>query len=168
MESKFRVLGHGAHPILIVFPLGLLGGSVIFDIIYLVTGTTTFSFVAYWLIITGIIGGVVAAVPGFVDWFAIPKNTRAKSVGLIHGIGNDVVLLLFALSWWLRYDNRPFHVPSTAALAVSFAGFALALFTGSACPSTKAHTSTRPTRSQADRRANAINILRSKIFAGGN
>lgn len=130
MESKFKVLGHGAHPILIVFPLGLLGGSVVFDIIYLVTGTTTFSFVAYWLIITGIIGGVVAAVPGFVDWFAIPKNTRAKRVGLIHGVGNDVVLIIFALSWWLRYDNRPYHVPETAALALSFAGFALALFTG--------------------------------------
>ncbi|HYO98710.1 MAG TPA: DUF2231 domain-containing protein [Pyrinomonadaceae bacterium] len=130
MESKFKVLGHGAHPILIVFPLGLLGGSVIFDIIYLVTGTTTFSFVAYWLIITGIIGGVVAAVPGFVDWFAIPKNTRAKRVGLIHGIGNDVVLAIFALSWWLRYDDRPYHVPSTSALALSFAGFALAMFTG--------------------------------------
>ena len=130
MESKFKVLGHGAHPILIVFPLGLLGGSVVFDIIYLVTGTATFSFVAYWLIITGIIGGVVAAVPGFVDWFAIPKNTRAKRVGLIHGVGNDVVLIIFALSWWLRYDDRPYHVPSSAALALSFAGFALAMFTG--------------------------------------
>ncbi|HEV7906071.1 MAG TPA: DUF2231 domain-containing protein [Pyrinomonadaceae bacterium] len=130
MESKFRVLGHGAHPILIVFPLGLLGGSVIFDIMYLVSGTDMFSFVAYWLIAVGIVSGVVAAVPGFVDWFAIPKGTRAKSVGLIHGIGNDVVLVLFALSWWLRYDNRPFHVPSTAALVLSFAGLALAMVTG--------------------------------------
>ncbi len=130
MESKFKVLGHGAHPILIVFPLGLLGGSVIFDVMYLVTGTDMFAFVAYWMIAVGVASGVVAAVPGFVDWFAIPKGTRAKSVGLIHGIGNDVVLIIFALSWWLRYDNRPFHVPSTAALALSFAGFGLALFTG--------------------------------------
>jgi uncharacterized membrane protein len=130
MESKFRVLGHGAHPILIVFPLGLLGGSVIFDIMHLVSGTMMFSFVAYWLIAVGIASGVVAAVPGFVDWFAIPKGTRAKSVGLIHGIGNDVVLVLFALSWWLRHDVRPFHQPSTAALVLSFAGLALAMFTG--------------------------------------
>ena len=130
MESKFRVLGHGAHPILIVFPLGLLGGSVIFDIMYLVMGIMMFSFVAYWMIAVGIASGVVAAVPGFVDWFAIPKGTRAKSVGLIHGIGNDVVLVLFALSWWLRHDVRPFHQPSTVALVLSFAGLALAMFTG--------------------------------------
>jgi uncharacterized membrane protein len=130
MDSKFKVLGHGAHPILIVFPLGLLGGSVIFDVMYLVTGTDMFAFVAYWLIAVGVASGVVAAVPGFVDWFAIPKGTRAKSVGLIHGLGNDLVLIIFALSWWLRYDIRPFHQPPTTALALSFAGLALAMFTG--------------------------------------
>ncbi len=31
MESKTQVAGHPAHPILIVFPLGLLANSVIFD-----------------------------------------------------------------------------------------------------------------------------------------
>jgi uncharacterized membrane protein len=130
MESKFKILGHGAHPILIVFPLGLLGGSVIFDIMHLVTGNQLFAFVAYWMTAVGIASGIVAAVPGFVDWFAIPKGTRAKSVGLIHGVGNDLVLILFGLSWWLRYDIRPFHQPTTTALVFSFAGFALALVTG--------------------------------------
>ena len=38
MESKAKVLGHAAHPILIVFPLGLLATAVIFDVVYLLTG----------------------------------------------------------------------------------------------------------------------------------
>ena len=36
MESKAKLFGHPIHPMLIVFPLGLLGTAVIFDIIYLI------------------------------------------------------------------------------------------------------------------------------------
>jgi uncharacterized membrane protein len=130
MESKFKVLGHGAHPILIVFPLGLLATSVIFDIVYLVTRNTEYSLVAYWMIAAGIIGGLVAAVPGFVDWMAIPKNTRAKRVGLLHAVINDVVLVLFAVSWWLRRDAPPTYPPDVPELALSFVALVLALISG--------------------------------------
>src|SRR5215210_2546928 len=134
MESKFKVLGHAAHPILIVFPLGLLATAVVFDVIYLVTGTEQWSVIAFWLIAAGIVGGLVAAVPGWIDWFAIPTGTRAKSVGLAHGLGNVVVLVLFALSWLFRRDaGSGFEMagaPGTLALACSFAGAGLALLTG--------------------------------------
>src|SRR5687768_5413983 len=33
MESKAKLLGHPIHPMLITFPLGLLGMGVIFDLI---------------------------------------------------------------------------------------------------------------------------------------
>ena len=134
MESKFKVLGHAAHPILIVFPLGLLATAVIFDVIYLVTGADQWSAISFWLIAAGIIGGLVAAVPGWIDWFAIPSNTRAKSVGLLHGAGNVVVLVLFAVSWLLRRDSgsgfEMAGAPVTLALVCSFAGAGLALLTG--------------------------------------
>ena len=135
MESKARILGHGAHPFLIVFPLGLLSTAVAFDIFHLITGSEGASILAFWLIAAGIIGGLAAAVPGLVDWVAIvPENTRAKSVGLLHGIGNVIVLVLFAISWFLRQDSQPgFNMagnPGTFALLCSFAGFLLALGTG--------------------------------------
>ena len=129
MESKFRVLGHGAHPILIVFPLGLLSTSVVFDIINLVRPGYGLTISAHWMIAAGVVGGLVAAVPGFVDWAAIPKDTRAKRVGLLHAILNDIVLVLFAVSWWFRRGTH-FHQPDTIALACSFVGFALALASG--------------------------------------
>lgn len=134
MESKFKVLGHAAHPILIVFPLGLLATAVVFDVVYLITGTAQWTTISFWLIAAGIIGGLIAAVPGWVDWFAIPSETRAKSVGLLHGLGNVVVLVLFAVSWLLRRDaGAGFEmagVPSTLALICSFVGAGTALFTG--------------------------------------
>lgn len=132
MESKAKALGHPIHQMLIPFPFGLLSTAVIFDIIYLIWGNATMATVSYWMIIAGIIGGLAAAPFGLIDWLAIPKNTRAKSVGMIHGLGNVVVLLLFAGSWWLR-SNSPASIPyepTTPALVLSLAGFLLAGVTG--------------------------------------
>ena len=128
MESRAKVLGHPIHPMLIVFPLGLLITAVIFDVIRLVTGNGYWAEVAYWMIAAGIIGGLVAAVPGVIDWASIPAGTRAKRVGLLHGIGNVVVVLLFAWSWLLR-SNAP-QEPESLALILSFAGAALGGVTG--------------------------------------
>ena len=133
MESKVKVLGHPLHQMLVPFPFGLLGTAVVFDVLYLVLRNSSMVTVSYWLIIAGIIGGLMAAPFGLIDFLAIPTGTRAKSVGLVHGLGNLIVLLLFAGSWWLRasaVDNATLYLPSTVALALSFAGFALAGLTG--------------------------------------
>lgn len=128
MESRAKLFGHAVHPVMIVFPLGLLATGVIFDAIHLIWGNPTFATVAYWMIVAGIIGGLLAAVPGWIDYFAIPSGTRAKFVGLTHGLGNVVVLLLFIVSWWLRRDAP--ERPELLASILSFAGAALALLTG--------------------------------------
>src|SRR5918912_1274347 len=127
MESKAKALGHPIHQMLIPFPFGLLSTAVIFDIIYLVWGKPAVATVSYWMIIAGIVGGLAAAPFGLIDYLAIPRGTRARSVGLVHGLGNVVVLLLFAGSWWLRHGEVSAanqHLPSTVALVLSFAGFA--------------------------------------------
>ena len=46
MESRAKFLGHAVHPILIVFPLGLLATAVVFDIIYLIWGSADMASVA--------------------------------------------------------------------------------------------------------------------------
>ena len=128
MESRAKILGHPIHQMLIPFPLGLMGTAVVFDAIYLLWGNTAMSTVAYWMIVAGIISGFVAAPFGTIDWLAVPQGTRAKSVGLLHGAGNFVVLLLFIGSWWLRRDAP--ERPETLASMLSFAGAGLSLLTG--------------------------------------
>lgn len=128
MESRAKILGHAIHPILIVFPLGLLATGVVFDIIYLIWGNPAMATVAFWMIVAGIIGGFLAAPFGWIDWFAIPSGTRAKSVGLMHGLANVFVLLLFIGSWWLRRDAP--ERPEMLAHILVFAGAVLALVGG--------------------------------------
>lgn len=129
MESKAKLMGHSIHPMLIVFPLGLLAASLGFDIGYKATDNAEFAIVSFWMIGAGILGGLLAAVFGLVDWWAIPANTRAKALGLWHGAANVVVVVLFAVSWWLR-SNSSGDVPPDSAFILSCVAIALALLAG--------------------------------------
>ena len=112
---------------LIPFPLGLLATAVVFDIVYLSTDRTGFASAAGYMIAAGIIGGLLAAPFGRIDWFKIPAGTRAKGIGLVHGLGNIVVVVLFAVSWLIRVNNS--WEPTVWALVCSFAAVALAVVT---------------------------------------
>src|ERR1051325_2384450 len=128
MESKAKLFGHPIHQMLVVFPLGLLTTAVLFDLLTLVRNESQWSHAAYYMIGAGIIGGLIAAVFGLIDWLAIPKGTRAKRIGVIHGLGNVGVVALFAASWLARSGGG--RTPSSFALLLSILGVLLALFTG--------------------------------------
>ena len=128
MESKAKLLGHPIHQMLVVFPLGLLGTSLVFDLCHRFgTLSDVMALVAYYLILAGLIAGVVAAPFGTIDWLNIPHGTRAKSVGGLHGLGNVAVLALFGLSWLLRRELP--EQPTLLAQTLSFAGAMLSLVT---------------------------------------
>jgi uncharacterized membrane protein len=128
MEGRVKLFGHPLHQMLIVLPLGLLTGAIAFDVIEVISKNGYWSEIAYWLIAAGLVGGLLAAPFGLIDWTKIPGGTRAKRVGALHGLGNVLVLLLFAASWWLRRDDP--RTPAFVAHALSFAGGALAAVTG--------------------------------------
>jgi uncharacterized membrane protein len=123
-----KIFGHPIHPMLVVFPLGLFATAVVFDILYLSVGTLAFPTVSFYMIAAGIVGGLLAAIFGFIDWLGLKGNTRAKTLGLWHGLGNFTIVVLFIISWFLRRGNADF-VPNGLALLLSFAGVGLALIT---------------------------------------
>jgi uncharacterized membrane protein len=128
MRAKARLFGHPIHQMLIVFPLGLLGTSLLFDILHVATGGGQWAQVSYFMIAAGLIAGLVAAPFGLIDWLSIPANTRAKRIGLLHGGGNVVVLLLFLLSWLFRRDLPT--APGGLEITLSALGVGLSLVTG--------------------------------------
>jgi uncharacterized membrane protein len=71
----------------------------------LISDNSVFGEVGFWTVSVGILGGILAALTGFADWTKIPAGTRAKRVGRIHGLLNTVVLILFAVAWFVRVDN---------------------------------------------------------------
>ncbi len=129
MESKIKLLGHPIHPMLIAFPFGLLATSFIFDIIRMLSNNTVLGEVSFWMIGAGIVGGLLAALFGFLDWLAVPNGTRAKMIGMWHGLGNVVVVVLFWISFLMRAGMTA-HVPDAAAQVLSLVGIVIALGTG--------------------------------------
>ncbi len=80
------------------------------------------------MIAAGIITGLLAAVFGAIDWVAIPAGTRAKGIATAHGLGNVLIVGLFALAWWLRRDTT--GPASGLPLALEVIGVLGALVTG--------------------------------------
>ena len=67
MRSRANFKTHPIHPMLIGFPLSFFTGAFVFDLLFLFTGNESFKVTGYYLVIAGIIGAVLAAVPGFID-----------------------------------------------------------------------------------------------------
>ena len=129
MESSAKAAGHPIHQQLVVFPLGLLATAVVFDVLQLITGNEDFSTASYYMIAAGVLSGLLAAVFGALDYWPVPAGTRARRIGALHGIGNVVVVVLFAVSWFLRGDE-PGYVPTTLAFLLALVGALLATGTG--------------------------------------
>lgn len=128
MDARAKLFGHPIHQMLIVFPLGLLATAFAFDIAYLANGNSEFATASFWMIAAGVIGGLLSAVFGFTDWLAIPSGTRAKAIGLWHGGGNVVVVVLFIISWFLRLPAP--GAPSGGDIVLAGIGVGIALITG--------------------------------------
>ena len=117
------------HPMLVVVPLGLFIGAAVLDSLYLWRGDTLFATIGYYNIAGGILGGLLAAAVGLLDWIAIPSGTRAKRIGLMHGATNFVMVGLFAAVCLARTD-APDHAPTTIVFAVEAAAIVLAMVGG--------------------------------------
>jgi uncharacterized membrane protein len=121
MESRAKLLGHPVHQALIAFPLGALGFSVAGDALHTWSGKRSHAEAARLALDFGLASAALAAPFGLIDWLAIEPSTRAKRVGLWHGVGNAVLLGVFAAS---RLQRSPGRAPVSAKL-LSGAGFLL-------------------------------------------
>lgn len=128
MKTRATFLGHPIHQMVIVLPLGLLATAATFDVAASASRNRRLLRASHSMASAGLVTAVGSAIPGTIDFFDIPWNTRAKKIGLLHGIGNLIVTGLFAASWAKRRRNPSRFSRSATALAVG--GAALALVTG--------------------------------------
>jgi uncharacterized membrane protein len=99
--------GHPSHPILVAFPIGLWIFSLISDLIFKFHyGDSVWNDVAFYTLAGGIVGALIAAVPGFIDLLGI-QNPKSKSIGIWHMIINLLAVVLFGVNFWLRTQRAP-------------------------------------------------------------
>jgi uncharacterized membrane protein len=121
-----RVLDHPLHPMLIPFPIGLWVFSLVADIVYRVNGDPLWLGIAYWTMVGGTVGGLVAAVPGLIDYLSL-RDRQAIRIATIHMTLNLVIVGLFIANLVLRTRGYP---PTALPLVLSVIAVALLLVSG--------------------------------------
>lgn len=105
MASPASIGRHPIHPMLIVFPIGLWVFSLVCDVIYaLGWGGAIWHDMAFYTMLGGIIGAILAAVPGFADFLSL-SDQPLKRVATAHMVLNLLVVALFAVNAWLRTES---------------------------------------------------------------
>lgn len=117
--------GHPFHPILVTIPIGTWSASLVFDILALfLEDRSAFLLGAQVLIAIGVLGGLVAAVFGLLDYSVIPAGTRAKRVAVTHMGLNLTIVVLFAIDYVVRVAAGRDDVP-VGGIVLSVLGLAL-------------------------------------------
>lgn len=104
MPTPASIRKHPIHPMLVGIPIGLWVFAVVADLIYMGGGGPAWMDVARYCIAGGIVGALVAAVPGLVDLMSMPPGT-VRTVALTHMTVNLIAVGLFGLSFWLRMTD---------------------------------------------------------------
>ena len=85
MRSRASIKRHPVHPALIPFPLAFLYGALIFDVLGVFTHDASFWATGRYLAIAGVAAGVIAAVPGFIDYvYTVPPHSSGKKRATRH------------------------------------------------------------------------------------
>lgn len=127
MASRASIAGHPIHPMLVTIPIGLWVFSLIADIAALASGREAWPVVALYCMGGGIVGALLAAVPGFIDLVSM-TDERVKKIGLYHMGINLVVVTLFVVNFALRWrgdawDGTPFALSAIAVVLLAGAGW---------------------------------------------
>jgi uncharacterized membrane protein/nitrite reductase/ring-hydroxylating ferredoxin subunit len=108
MKSHAAVSSHPLHAMLIPFPFAFLVGTVFFDAIGFLGSLPTFWLVGHYLLAAGIVTGLVAAIPGIIDYATtVPPRSSAKKRAATHGLTNSFAIALFATAWFSRSLSEP-------------------------------------------------------------
>lgn len=128
MSTPASVAKHPIHPMLVVFPIGLWIFSLVCDVISIyIDPKPIWSEVALYCIGGGIVGAVLAAIPGLIDLLSIHER-RLKTIGVIHMIINLVAVVLFGINFGLRLGTTatatvPFILSIVTVIGLGVSGW---------------------------------------------
>ncbi|MBW9093007.1 DUF2231 domain-containing protein [Microbacterium jejuense] len=118
--------GHPFHPILVTIPIGAWIASLVFDIIGLVSNDPEPYVRGAWvLIVIGLVGAVLAAVWGFIDYAQLGRSTAARRTATIHLTLNLGVVVLFVVDLLVRLSADDQDEVSIVGFVLSIVGLAV-------------------------------------------
>lgn len=110
MPTPASLKGHPIHAMLIPLPIGLWVFALVADIAAALTGNPNWLVAAFYAMGAGIVGALLAALPGFVDLFSM-RDPAVKRIGIRHMALNLAAVVVFALNFYLRWRQPDYAGP---------------------------------------------------------
>jgi uncharacterized membrane protein len=125
MSTRVSIAGHPIHAMLVTLPIGLWVFSLVADIVFLSNGDARWETTAYFTLGGGIVGALLAAVPGLLDFIGL-HEPRERRIATAHMALNLAIVAIQVVNFWLRSRSGPgeswamlISVVAVAALVVS-------------------------------------------------
>lgn len=92
------------HPLLVHAPIGLWLAALVSDLLYMLIGSSHFATVSYYCILFGMIGAILAAPTGWIDFVRIPlKRTEPRRLASLHMSLNFFAIILYTINFFSRH-----------------------------------------------------------------
>lgn len=125
MSTRATIAGHPIHPMLVTLPIGLWVFSLVCDFGFVITGDQAWATTAYFTLGGGIVGALLAAVPGLIDLLGL-HDGRAQRIAVYHMVLNLAIVAVQAANFWMRAADeavgtlpRGISIVAVAALIAS-------------------------------------------------
>lgn len=122
---------HGAHPALVHFPIALLGTSLVFDLVGLLTGSAHWWAISFWNMVLGLSIGALTATTGLIDSTRVKSDSPASAV-----VSRHMFVILGAVSAYfcavmVRFGpHEPVGMALVGTLALEVLGAGLLTYGG--------------------------------------
>jgi uncharacterized membrane protein len=127
MSSPASIKKHPVHPMLVGVPIGLWIFALVCDVVHAASGNAVWQTVGSYCVAGGIVGAILAAVPGLIDYFSIDE-AEMKRIANLHLAVNLGAVAIFVINLWLRFrlpgeSNVPLGLSLVGVLAIGFGGW---------------------------------------------
>ena len=117
MRTPASIAKHPIHPMLVPLPIGLWIFSLVCDVVFVLgLGGEVWRTVALYTMVGGVLGALVAAIPGLIDMLSLPEGPRKTAI--VHMTINLTIVALYVVNIWLRIAN-PGNVRTTGLLSLA-------------------------------------------------
>ncbi len=128
MNTPASVRNHPIHPMLVALPIGLWIFSLFCDVLYHAGPHNLFwKNVAFYTMAGGVVGALLAAVPGFIDYLSL-RDRRLKKIATTHMVLNLIVVALFIFNLGVRSNAEA--STGTFGFVLSIVGIAILAASG--------------------------------------
>src|SRR5687768_7744905 len=104
MRTPASIAKHPIHPMLVTIPIGLWLFSLVSDLVFRFGGGgDQWQTVAFYAMVGGVVGALLAAIPGIIDMLSLPKYP--KRTAITHMALNLTVVALYVINIFVRLGN---------------------------------------------------------------